>query len=321
MTPEDIQMIRHVLPEMSTFPYYADRESAWALASQMAGDEKLSSLRGSARGPLVARPVIRPLAAASGDGVLRHLDVLALAHADRANGWRLSKAARLALSAVYGQIWHDFQLSYTSWGQGKDWQWNQLSRKGGNLVLQLGFPSDHARLMGQFAGPFARKDLEFHGHPVRRDGVPTLAWVRIDLDLATGVALIEEVQSDWLRFLKEEVADLPPRTRDLRLAQSYEANLKAAYGKIWPRAALLAALTVLRDEFACREVWMHQPETGAALKHIRWSLPPRSLYAALPKSFGFHPTRDAPWFLERPCRKLLRGLRKADRPLFWRLQF
>lgn len=321
MKSEDIKMIRHVLPEMSTFPYYADRESAWSLASRMDGDAKIAALRETNFAPLLTRPLAREAVAGSGDGVLRRADVLAVAHADRAATWSVTGAGQRALSHAYALDWHDFRLSFTSWGEAGDMHWNQISRRGGNLVLQLGFPSDHARLMASAAAHVSRKDLEYHGHPVRKDGCPTLAWVRIDLDLDTGVALIEEVQSDWLRFMKEELDNFTPRSRELRQAQCYEAGLRAAYGKVWPKAALLAALVLLRDEFACREVWMHQPAAGAVLKHIRWRLPPKSLYSALPKSFGFEATRDAPWFLERPRRKDLRHLRKADAPLFWRMVF
>lgn len=41
--------------------------------------------------------------------------------------------------------------------------------------------------------------LFYHGHPVRKDDVETLAWARIDLDFASNQALIEEIQSDWVK--------------------------------------------------------------------------------------------------------------------------
>ena len=43
-------------------------------------------------------------------------------------------------------------------------------------------------------GPF-----EWWSHPVRQDGRHTLAWARMDVDLDAGEALIEEIQSDWIR--------------------------------------------------------------------------------------------------------------------------
>ena len=36
-------------------------------------------------------------------------------------------------------------------------------------------------------------------HPVASGGELTLAWSRIDLDLDRGEALVEEIQSDWVR--------------------------------------------------------------------------------------------------------------------------
>ncbi|QGX96825.1 hypothetical protein EI983_00430 [Roseovarius faecimaris] len=320
MTPEDIGLIRHCLPDEMAFPYYADRESAWLLANLMPGDDTVTALKQGSAAKLLTRPVLRPLAAATG-GALAQRDVLALAHADRAMAWDgLSRAAEAALEQLYGGDWLDFRLSLSSWGEGADWQWNQLSRKGGNLVLQLGFPSEHTALMGQYLPRESRKDFECAWHPVRQGGCPTLAWARLDVDLATGTALIEELQSDWLRILRRRIdvmAQHTPRARELKQRQTYEAKLRDRYDRLWPKAMLLAVLMLLRDELGCRDVYLHQPGPGAALKNIYGRHPPRSLYTTLPRSFCFEATRDVPHFLAR--NRILRKLARRPDPLFWRL--
>lgn len=322
MTPEDIDMIRQVLPERMQYPYYVDRESAWLLARHM--PKEVADLRSLRQGPLarfLERPILRPLLARCGGRIARR-DVEMLAQAGNIGAAPVPAAVAGALDTICAAPWHDFELSFTRWGLGGDW-WDQTSRKGGNLVLQMGFPSDHARLMGKYAGDRPRKDFEFDLHPIRSEGRPTLAWARLDIDIESGVALIEEVQSDWLRFVREEIEWLEaqnPRARQLRTARQYDAALRAAYGKLWPRAMLLAALILLRDELGLREVYMHQPETGRKLKRIEGLAPPVSLYSALPSRFGFAPVSHAPEFLRKVRRRDLAVLEREG-PVFWHMAF
>ena len=324
MTPDDLRLIRQCLPAVMPFPYYPDRESAWLLAQHMLGDRAVSELRARPEGRLLDRPRLRGLVAGCG-GVLRQAHVTALAFAEDAPVTvNLSRAGLSALDAVYGETWMDFSLTLSSWGQMSEWQDYQISRPGRNMVLQLGFPSDHAAVFGRLFEREDRRKYETYYHPVRRTGAPTLAWARLDIDLASGTALIEEVQCDWLRFAARQtrhMAEQGARDRDLRVHIAYEQALTRSYAKLWPRAILLAALIVLRQEIGIREVWMHQPEAGAVLKHITTVLPPRSLYTALPKSFGFQPETMPPPFLLPRRRKDLRRLGKSGGPLFWKLDF
>lgn len=322
MTPEEISLIRQVLPETMLFHHYPDRQSPWVLAQAMPGDVPVRKLRQGPFARFLDRPLVRPVVAGSG-GMVRQRDMIALAHAGRAMRMEgLSAGAVAALETAYAGTWRDYELSFTSWGTGADWSWGQVSRKGGNLVLQLGFPSEHAAILGRHFRAPVRKEFEYPDHPIREVGRPTLAWVRLDVDLDAGAALIEEVQSDWLRNVSWRAARIrrhDPQSRQLKTLESYEAKLRAAYAKGWAGAALLSALMLLVDEFAVHNIWMHQPGPGAVLKDIPGRQPPRSLYTDLPKSFGFRPTRDAPAFLERPRRKVLKQLRAKGGPLFWRL--
>lgn len=50
--------------------------------------------------------------------------------------------------------------------------------------------------------------FNYCGHPVSRQR-NTLAWARLDLDLNSATALIEEIQSDWIRDVVWPEAGLP----------------------------------------------------------------------------------------------------------------
>ena len=320
MTPEDITLVRQCLPDTQPFPYYAYRESAWLMQTLLAEDTPVRTLRQSGVARLLDRPLIKPLTALGG-GVIRRADLQSLAHADRVTQFdMLSPAALAGLEQVYDLPWLDFEISFTDWGA-EDWQWQQLSRPGGNLVLQLGFPSDHAVLLSRHHALPERAKFECWDHPVRRQGRPTLAWARLDIDPSSGTALIEELQSDWLRFVRAELRRMRARrarSHRLQATQAYEAALSERYGKVWPRALLLAVLVLLKDQLGCTEIYLHQPDPGAKLKWITGPKPPVSLYSALPRSFCFQPTREIPEFLRRKRRKHLRQLPR-DKPLFWRL--
>lgn len=320
MLPSEIEMFREILPDTQTCNYYPDREAAWLLAQMVPDRTKIKELRNSAYAPLLERGLIKTLIQSCGDGYLYQRDLLALAAEIEPE----TDAAANALAGVYAVAWQDFELTLTDWGvAADDWSWNQLSRKGGNLVLQVNFPAEHAKLLGQFRS-FDRKEFEFNVHPIRETGRPTLAWVRLDICLETGAALIEEVQSDWLREIgweRDRWNDSAPQSRERRVFEAYSTALFQRYRKSWARVAMFAALRLLRQEFAIRDVFMHQPATGACLKSIRGSLPPRSIYTSLPKSFCFAPTAEAPAFLERARKRPLAKLRRTRHPLFWHLGF
>ncbi|NNE88525.1 MAG: hypothetical protein HKN27_10655 [Silicimonas sp.] len=320
MTPENIAFIRQCLPATFTMPYFADRESAWLLHRALPAPLAVRDVRKSIFGKLLDRPSIKPVIAQSG-GVLARENFEVMATADLlATG--CYKASAAGLDEAVLRPWFDFSLSFTSWGTSGYWQWNQTSRKGGNLVVQLGFPSQHARLMGRYLGRNIRKEVEYPDHPIREVGCPTLAWARLDVDLDAGVVLIEEVQSDWLRNVSGRIRHMrrrAPRSRALKHMERYDFQLREAYARMWPRAMLFAALHVAVDHLGCRTVWMHTPESGVALKRISGRLPPRSLYTDLPKAFCFELVHDAPSFLVRPCRRTLSLLENKAQPFFWKL--
>lgn len=322
MKSTDITHVRQMLPETIPFPYYADRESPWLLAQLMARRARVSDLRKGPAAKLLARPLVQPLVAGCG-GELRQRDVIALAYAQEAIGFQdMSRPARTTLDDVYGADWLGFTLTFGAWGTDEPAHWAQMSRDGGNLVLQLGFPADHAEVMGKYLEPDTRRKFEDSYHPVRLTGAPTLAWARLDIDMDQGVALIEEIQCDWLRNVRDQLRfleDEPERSREARSTRLYDAHLRQRYGRGWSRAMLLSTLLVLRDYLGIRDVFMHRFDPGNVLKCMDGDCPPVSLYRDLPKAFCFAPTKEAPGFLERLRRRDLAILRQAG-PVFWRLQ-
>ncbi|MEX0283135.1 MAG: hypothetical protein AB3N23_00840, partial [Paracoccaceae bacterium] len=298
MFQKALTAVRHRLPDELAFHYYPDRQSAWLMAQLWHEDRaKVGALRQTRVGKLLDRPLLKPLVARCG-GTLRRHDVMALAHADQFGAFDdLTHAGEAVLEACWSETWLDFGLTFTQWGAGKDWQYAQISREGGSLVIQLGFPTDHAQLMGRYLPVDAREKFEEDYHPIRTEGRPTLAWARVDMDLERGEALIEEVQCDWLRLVKDEVdwlAQSEPQSRDTRAHQSYQRALFARYAKIWPQAMMLSTLAVLVEQLGMRRIWMHQPTTGAALKGIGGGLPPVSALFQKPKKLFFLVGRRIP---------------------------
>jgi hypothetical protein len=253
-------------------------------------------------------------------GTLLRADVQAVASGTLPQA-RPGRASIAGLDAAWSAPWRDYVLSFAAWGSRQPAAWAQMSRAGGNLVVQLGFPSEHAALFGRYLRPDDRKRLQTSRHPVRQKGLPTLAWARLDLDLENRVLLIEELQCDWLRFasgLRRRLENTAAQTREARNALAYEHELLTRYGKEWSRVLLLAVLVLARDEFDCRDEFLHRPETGAHLKAITGTAPPMSLYSALPKSFGFHETEEAPALLDARHR-FLKVLARRYGHLFWHL--
>lgn len=312
--------------ETCPFPYFADRESAWLLSAQMRDTSRVSDIRGGPLGRFLNRPVLKPLVADCG-GVLRVEDVEALADPGAAfDGADLSPAGWKALGDVYDRDWLDFELSFSRWPGEQECNcfWAQVSRPRQNLVVQLGFPSDQAALLAKTRSLASRKDFEYADHPVRLNGRPTLAWVRVDIEYDAREALIEEVQSDWLKFVGWRVSTLARQqrvrsSRAFRLLLEYQAALTRRYAKLWPKAALLAAMSVLHDRLDIKRFWMHQPEGGVLLKGIKGRAPPRSLYTDLPRSFGMEPVRTMPEWLKTANRKNFRRMQAGKAPFFWYL--
>ena len=145
---------------------------------------------------------------------------------------------------------------------------------------------------------------------MRNGEFPTVAWARLDFDLETGEALIEELQSDLLRDLKSyaDKAYLAEKegsaTFDIyraefdtkRVIRIWEDDFSAERAH-WQEAVLSAAIRFLVSEIGMRKIYYHTEDTGSYLKRITGTRPPRSLYTALPKRFCFDETDEVPQLL------------------------
>lgn len=284
--------------DRTLYYYYRDRYSIGLLRQLARADSPLTvaELKKSTFAPLAQKPRVKAVLANLGN--------------DRLN------EAQLALHD-YDPAQTPFVLTLGTWGSehARRWRWKQVSRRGYNLVLQLNFCQQHDH---QFHRLGAERDLFcFGGHPVspRRN---TLAWARIDFDLQSGAALIEEIQSDWIRevdWLAERAAIKLARVRDpqqetgvyrlkcpLRVTLDYCRFVLEHYQSIWAEAMLWAAIHFLRDEIGLRHIYYHTVESGRLLKHIDGTLPPQSLYTDLPRRFCFNKTTELPEFIVKERR-------------------
>ena len=317
-----------MLPDQIVYPHFAEREAPWLLHRRLTGRTRIADLRRGPLAPLLARPGVREIVANCGDGLIEPHQLLPLADPLYAFGRErelmIDRPTETAFDLAAVADWRMFTLSFAGWAeQHRDYNWRylQLSRAGGNLVLQLNFPEPYRAAFERTFAAGDRRCLEYYGHPVRRDGPITMAWARLDLDTWGEDVLIEELQTDWLRAMRSSRRGLTAQGSKqvrARRAAFIEATNRC-FARDWSRVLMLAVLIFASRELGARRVWMHQPRTGAKLKNIRGIEPPRSLYTDLPRRFGFQRTDRAPEFLYKTRSQVLARLRRAGQPLFWRL--
>jgi hypothetical protein len=225
-----------------------------------------------------------------------------------------------------------FVLTLDRWGDG-DRGYDQTSRNQENLVLQINFDNKHIQEYRRLLRPDEYGPFEFRGHPVRDDNRKTLSWVRIDFDLSTGEALIEEVQNDWLRKAHSSLMSVRKRLSQRRSLKpgdivygihceythlnEYVEQVLEPYNKLWAEASMLAAIHFIRKELGISIIYYHTFDTGKKIKKI-FSSPPKSMYTQLPKKFGFELTEESPKFIqEDKCSR--RYLKAIQNPLWYRL--
>jgi hypothetical protein len=289
---------------------YLTSENAWALRAI-----KLSPFSG-----LLKKELLRELLSQLPDGKLENSGL--------AGVWcKVPLAYVLTVGSWPKQI---ERRKFTGWYAG----YHQTSRPGYNLVLQLNFSHEHERTYRELMPTSRVCPFEYQAHPVATER-RTLAWSRIDFDLDTGEALIEEVQSDWIRLayrLATQVESLEMddegrvrlrRTRvvsgvDLpargRAVERYLRRGLEKHRELWSEAMLAATIEFVVNTLGLRRIYYHTHESGAMLKSIPWTRPPRSLYTQLPKRFCFVETVEPPEFLRRSSnRRLQKTLERGPR--------
>jgi hypothetical protein len=281
MNTEQAKEIIASLPEGRTiFRYFKDRYAP-ALLSYMVGEGMTpSQIKQTPLAKLLGRPVVKDLAARLGGGVL----------------------TPMALESTWPAQSESYLLTLGIWGnplEGRRYKWYyQTSRPAANLVLQLNFSAKHNRPYDKLLNPEEYHPFEWTSHPINKTGRRTLAWARIDIDLDAGEALIEEIQNDWIRRALRSWRYGRPKTNATRRALArYIRDILAPHVQIWDEAILAATIWFLRTELGVRRIFYHTFESGARLKRISGTKPPRSLYTRLPSRFCFHETCVPPGFL------------------------
>lgn len=222
-----------------------------------------------------------------------------------------------------------FTLTMDRWGGG-DRAYDQTSRNQQNLVLQINFDNKHNQQYRRLLNPSSDcGPFEYSCHPVRMDCRNTMSWVRIDLDLLAGEALIEEVQNDWLREAAWGLNRVTKRRAnrnstkpsdiiygvdcDYASLKEYVDVVLKPYRNIWAEISLHAAINFIREDLGISTIYYHTFDTGRKIKKIYGS-PPKSMYTRLPKQFGFELTNDAPEFIKKDkvSKRYLKAIKKSQ---------
>ncbi|KPJ89168.1 MAG: hypothetical protein AMJ53_16015 [Gammaproteobacteria bacterium SG8_11] len=310
MKKPDAEEIIHCLPQDKTlFYYFKDRYAPLLLSKVFRGNTTVADIKKSRFSPLLSKPVVKQVLANMGGSVLSADDLL--------YSWDPSGK--------------QFLLTLGTWGADKCDYYYQTSRRGHNLVLRLNFSNQHD-------SPFQKlinRNYWFNntGHPVLVKGErpyfrQTLAWARIDLDFARGEALIEEVQSDWVKWARYDYLHAKRKVSchtktNCRCSQmdwykavvQYYESVLQPYNDLWAEAMLAATVNFIVDELGLRRIYYHTHETGKAVKRCN---PPRSLYAELPRKFCFKKTSEVPVFLMED-RFFLKKYKKVKSPSWYSL--
>ena len=241
----DIQKIREIqtltlLDGGAPFPYFKDRYALLLLAWAVGGEGlSITEIKKGRFAGLLQKPIIKNIVQQCGNGRLMAGDLQAY--------WPAFSEQQV------------YKLTLGDWaatGQ-RDWRYSQLTRPGGNLVIQLNFTGRHDEAYDRLL----KKDQPFGTqiHPIATER-NTLAWSRIDLDLETGEALVEEVQNDWIRAVQWRVKwwSMAKETGRARMRQyndwqvdnivTYYDQVLKPHVALWSEAMLSATLWFLRHE-------------------------------------------------------------------------
>ena len=291
--------------DRTKFYYFRDRYALMMLKdyiTQLKGDKAVSinELKQSPYANLLNKAPVKKVLALAGNGMIT--------------------------AEMLEMVWDEKPLAFVTtlakWGNGKKyWKYNQMSRQGYHLVLQLNMATDHTQQFEKLVRPDDVHTFNSYGHPsLKKGNRGTLAWVRLDMDFETNEVLIEEIQCDWIREVREAVKEgytwYGDYSRDE--IRAYANEVLAPYAKVWEEAMLSAAIDFIRHELGINRIYYHSFEVGALLKHITYRKPPRSLYTKLPKQFGFQKTSEGPEFLMRE-KRVLKLQKQADKPYWFTL--
>lgn len=313
MRPEIAREVIACMPSGRTLFHYSKDDYAFLLLRMLAVRERsIHKLRQTKARQLLEKPALKPHLAVFSGGMIEPDFLPERQHSADGKCYR---------------------LSLDTWGgDGSNWHWKQVSRKGVSLVLQLNLNGTDTEKLRSCYSSDGTNPFENRWHPARSGDWPTLAWARLDFDLETGEALIEELQTDLIRDLEwisgaaysarkagEKSFERCRAKFDAARVISLWENDFSAERKHWQEAMLSAAIWFLVAEIGLRRIYHHTDGTGSFLKRITGTKPPRSLYTDLPRRFCFDETEEAPGFLAEG-RGWNRRVKAAREPLrFFRM--
>ena len=310
MKKEILDEVIACLPEERTlFHYFKGQYAFHLLAYITRAQQSVSAVKRSPFQHLLNQPDVKALLADQGSG----------------------KISPELFEHVWKETSQPFVLTVDRWGDSNRWQY-QTTRKGCNLVLQLNFSEQHNRAYQRLVKPEDDYVFNFCGHPVMdrekrtlyRD---TLAWARIDIDLDSGEALIEEIQSDWVRRVRYCLQSLKRGTTPWYLEWckckpedfvTYAEKVLAPFNTLWSEAMLAAAIHFIYTELGIGSIYYHTHETGQKIKQVESGAPPRSLYSDLPRKFCFQITDEDPAFIKND-RSFIRKKRNLKQVAWYKL--
>ena len=283
-----IDEIIEILPKDRTKYFYFKDKYAVDLLRLVVDDTLVSELKASRFSGLLRKPVIRQRLAKIGSSRIRKSD----------------------LEDLWSDTVEPFILTVGRWGEDshRHRSYFQTTSNDANLVLQLNFSNCHNGPFRKLIGQGRERQFEYRDHPIAREPYRTLAWARLDLDLENSEALIEEVQTDWIRYGLNRLRCLErigrsDWDRSQRLEHRYLSEVMLPYERLWKEAILSAALGFIAKEIGLDRVFYHSFHSGCALKRMMDWQPPRSLYEELPRKFCFEKQARCPRFLERRMRR------------------
>ncbi|WP_163338186.1 hypothetical protein [Desulfopila sp. IMCC35008] len=309
MEQQDIEEIVECLPKSRTkFYYFRDRYALMLLSYFIGSGMNIHDIRKSKFKKLLEKPAVKELLQKTGRKSITPGD----------------------LSSFWPSEYHCYLVTLGAWGGkgGGTRFYKQTSRPGWNLVLQLNFSAQHNASYTNLIKPQHTQPFESSCHPIsKKEGEYTLAWARIDLDLEADEALIEEIQTDWIRLAlrsrryvsrhgdpaKMDKRRVPRYIRGLgcdeRALNKYIDNELKPHMAIWEEAVLMSSIWFLKEEIGISTIYYHTFDFGCELKRIDGEhRPPRSLYTKLPKRFCFERTSRSPDFLKRKSNRRSTGL-------------
>lgn len=294
MNTETLNEVIACLPKGKThYRYFQGAYAPRLLEMLLPKQASLHAIKKTRFKRLLEHPLTKPIVSSCGDGLIE----------------------KTQLEMSWQEPSRPFLLTVSRWGGKTAREWHQTSRFGENLVLQLNMPKEHQRQYERFIMPNGDTlNGRWSSHPVQLpDGNnsfrETLAWSRIDIDFNTNEALIEEIQSDGIRYVARWAKESQKCGCERCKERLKYVEWMQPYNTLWAEALLSATIEFIRKELGIERIFMHTANSGWKVKRMdgTWHAP-RSLYSDLPKKFTFKRTYAAPEFLlsARCYQKLIR---------------